>query len=471
MSKPLTKAQREVLIKKILKAINAEGFSIQGFAINNHASKDTIRRLIRRSPKLEKAYQKYSTQRKEKARCSSKQNQPPPYRGEEVIKDFKEKTGCVTTRSLNIKTVEELLKTAKINMEMWEVDRSIINSWEVTVGGRNTGTGQCETLTNFQVKVWLKRTSQAVSGLDWLYQKIKLASPIVPLLKRKMHDDAKMSNKNRELEISLMDIHLGMRTFKPESEQDWNVDIAEQMTLEILEDLIRLTSKFGPFERIIFPMGNDFLHTDNCYNTTTAGTFQPEGDAWKRNFLRGELLGFAIVERLMKVAPVKVIVVPGNHAQHSEIALGRILAAKYSNNRNFEIDAFDIDASMSPFKFHNFGVNLIGFEHGHSIRQQLRLAALMANETRLNDVWGRSRYCEWHLGDQHRKGSGKPFQMEELGVSIEFLPGLVPPNEWHKLHAFCWQKRAGMAFVWDKTAGPIARLQVNVDNYSNQIMR
>lgn len=61
--------------------------------------------------------------------------------------------------------------------------------------------------------------------------------------------------------------------------------------------------------------------------------------------------------------------------------------------------------------------------------------------------------------------------MAEQGVGVEFLPSLVPANEWHKVHAFSWQKRIGMAFVWDKTAGPVARLQTNIDSYTNEIMR
>ena len=105
---------------------------------------------------------------------------------------------------------------------------------------------------------------------------------------------------------------------------------------------------------------------------------------------------------------------------------------------------------------------------GHSIKP-IRLAALMANETRL-DGWAEARYCEWHCGDQHRKGTMKPNVFEEQGVSVEFLPGLTPPNEWHRIKSFNWQKRGAMAFVYDHDEGPIARLQVNIDNYTGYFM-
>jgi len=467
MGRNLTNKQKVALRKNIRKEIREETFSQQGFALRYKLGYHTVRRLISQDPKLNKLYKTYrEKQRVEKntnKKCSSKTKE---YKGQEVEKDFKEKTGTVTTRSLDIKTVEELLKVAEVDTDIWEVDRSLINSWEVTVGGRNTGSGDCETYTNYQVKVWLKRISPAVDALKTLYEKIKSCSPIVPVIKRPMADAARKEYKvARELEISLFDLHLGLRCFKGMADIDWSPDAAEKMTMEILDDLLILTASFGPFEKIVFPMGNDFLHSDNVYNTTTSFTSQPEADAWQNTFLRGELLGIAIIERMKKSAPVKIITVPGNHARHSEIALGRIFNAYYHNDKNVEIDA-----GSSPYKFHNFGVNLLGFEHGHSIRQQVRLAALMANETRLNG-WKEARYCEFHCGDQHRKGSGKPHMFEEQGVSIEFLPGLTPPNEWHRLHSYNWQKRAGMAFIWDYTAGCVARFQRNIDNYTGKIMR
>lgn len=467
----LSESRKKEIIKRIRRAIKKGSFTVNSFADINGIDRRTVNHIISADDKLRKEYLtyqnsqevKYQTERKNKVKCSSKQNTKGKPFVEEVSKDVSEKTCVITTKSLNIKTVAEALKIAEVDLDVWEVDRHLINSWEVTVGARNAGTNQCETFTNFQVKIWLKRKSQDVLALEELYEKIKVASPIVPIIKIPLRQQE--NGHNRELEISLADIHLGLRCFKPAADIDWTPEEAEIMTMAMLEELLASSKRFGPFEKIIFPMGHDFLHSDNVYNTTTAGTSQPEADAWQATFLRGERLGLAIVERMKEEAPVKVISIPGNHSRHSEIALGRILKAYYHNDENIEVDA-----SISPFKFHLYGVNLIGFEHGHSIRQTVRLAALMANECRL-DGWQQARYCEFHLGDQHRKGSGRPSMFEEQGVSVEFLPGLTPPNEWHRIHSYNWQKRAGMAFIWDKTAGPICRFQVNVDNYTGKIMK
>lgn len=459
MSK-LRKNYKAKIKADIVKAIKAGTFTQKSFATKYGCCVNTIRRIISADAKLEADYQTFKE-------FTTSNSAPPgaskqPFNKREVEQDVKGNNQTITVRSLDIKDVDTALKIAKVDMKVWEVERQIINFWEVTIGGKSSGTGNSETYTNCQIKVWLKRMAPTVKALDDLYEKIKSVSYKVPIIKR---TELAKSKRKRELEISLVDIHLGLRCFKGAADIDWDPSSAEAMTMAILDELLIMSRHFGPYERIVFPLGNDFMHTDNAFGTTTAGTSQPEGDAWKNTYLRGEHLALAIVERMKKEAPVKVISCPGNHAHCSEITLGRLLNAYYHADKNVEVDA-----GMSPFKFHNYGVNLLGFEHGHSIRQQVRLAALMANECRL-DFWQKARYCEWHLGDQHRKASGKPAHFEEQGVSVEFLPGLVPPNEWHKIHSFNWQKRAGMAFVWDKSAGPITRFQVNVDNYSGNIMR
>ena len=92
----------------------------------------------------------------------------------------------------------------------------------------------------------------------------------------------------------------------------------------------------------------------------------------------------------------------------------------------------------------------------------------MAHECR--QWWGQTSYREWHVGDQHRKGSARPSALEEQGVAVEFLPGLTPPNAWHRLRGYNWQQRAGMAFVWDARCGCILRVQANIDSYTGRRM-
>lgn len=306
--------------------------------------------------------------------------------------------------------------------------------------------------------------------IESLLERLANKAPVVPSMHKAPIDD---TAPRRMLEVSIMDPHLGLQCFTPGADANYNLDIAEDLYMWAIKELAILGSAYDGIEEILFPIGNDFLHAEPIVMSkgighgTAGGTAQPEMTAWHETYERGEELLRKAILFLSQIAPVTVLEVPGNHDRYSAFTLARVMNAYFSNN-----DDVTVECDPAPYKFKKFGVNLIGFEHGHSVAQ-IRLAALMANECSSHDPnhprynwWQDSKYREWHLGDQHRKGSAKPSVLEEQGVSVEFLPSLTAPNEWHKLKSFNWQKRGAMGWVWDYNHGPTARLQVNIDSES-----
>lgn len=372
-----------------------------------------------------------------------------------LTKVYKTNSTLVEATSLDITNVDELVEYAKIDLKKWDIIEQRVGTWDVTYKDKD---GKGHRATNYQIKIKLNPKHPKIIGYEDILEQMKDYSFIVP----KITHPKPRQGEERMLEISIFDIHFGMRCYVPGADKSWSIEEARELTLNTLEKIIMASESYAPFDYILFPMGNDFYHCDNVFHTTTAGTGQPEADSWQHVYVEGEKLAIAMVERVKKIAPVKIKMVSGNHARQSEFTLGRFLKAYYHNDSNIEIDA-----SSSPYKFERYGINLIGYEHGHSVKQ-IRLAALMANECR--EDWAKTSYREWHLGDQHRKGSSKPSALEEQGVSVEFLPGLTPPNEWHRLKSFNWQKRGAMGFVWNKDTGPEARLQVNLDSYTGNFM-
>jgi len=362
----------------------------------------------------------------------------------------------------SIQTSDELLASSKVDLNIWEVAEVTINNWEL--GGKINHKGESDERATQrlwkmplrQIKIRLRRKSDERLAIESLIEMVGSKSKQVPLIKRQTIKKAK--DLKRSLEVSIMDPHFGLQCYKPSSDMQWSLEECEDLCMWAIEDLIHKAQHHGPFEEIIFPFGNDYMHHDGMKHETTKGTSQPEGISWSYVYERAEILAINMVERLKREANVKVISIPGNHDHHSSYTLARVLNAYYRNDQNVIVDA-----DSSPYKFHRYGVNLIGFEHGHHI-SNTRLPALMANERPAD--WSQTIYREWHLGDQHRKGSGKPSSMEEQGVSVEYLPALTPPNQWHRLKGFNWQKRGAMAFVWDYHTGPEARLQSNIDTYT-----
>ena len=383
----------------------------------------------------------------------------------EAVKVEGESDGCVLTlRSKTVRTLEGALAEGHVDTDEWEVERWVLNKWDVAASiAKSDGKGgHNEELTAtelWQVKVWFKKRKPVERSLLGILDLIRENSPVALSVKRPAPPKG---SPRRTLEISIMDPHLGLHCFPPAADKAWSLEDCEQVAMWALDGLIAAAASYFPVEQIVFPFGNDFLHADNLWHETTGGTPQPEMDAWHETYMRGERLAIAMVDRMKEIAPVQIYSIPGNHDRQSAFTLGRLLNAYYHRDQNVAVDA-----SPSPYKFHHYGVNLIGFEHGHSV-PTIRLAALMANEA--PEAWAATKggYREWHLGDQHRKGSGKPSVMEEQGVSVEFLPGLTPPNEWHRLKAYNWQKRGAMAWVWDYDLGPIARLQVNLNSFTGK---
>lgn len=330
-----------------------------------------------------------------------------------------------------VKTLDDLCRVAEIDLEIWNVTKWVANTW----AGK------------WQTKAWLARKTHEQSNIEALLDDLRANSPVVP--HRWPGYRQTTSGRVRALEIAIMDPHFGLRAFKGASGDDYDFDSAERIWWSSIEKLLMRARYFGPFDKICFVAGNDFLHADNVFHTTTQGTGQPEMDAWHHTFERGEELLIKTILTLSKEARVDVIMVPGNHARQSEYALGRVLNAYFRNDENVMVDC-----SASPYKFWRFGVNLVGFEHGHSIKAP-RLGSLMANECK--DDWAQTWQREWHCGDQHRESA----VFSDFGVNTKYLPSMVTWNEWHKIKSFSWAHRASLGFVYDEYDGLISTPQVN----------
>ena len=390
---------------------------------------------------------------------------------DEISRDTRMLSGKSTAN-----TLEEFLMINQVDLSIWEVDRHVIRRYETamrepatTVGGAGNNAmivkgeeGSEHTLWTrgskdpiivklSSITVWLKRRAPLVSALESLIADLRDAAPLFQPIKPRVTK----KDQRRMLEICVMDPHIGMLCQRPEGDEDWDMDKAANTIRAAMDDLIERARHYGPFEQVVMPFGNDFIHCDGVFHTTTAGTGQPEAISWLRTYRYACDLAIEMVQRALEVADkVFIYQIPGNHSRQSDFTMSIMLAAYFHHDPRVTVDC-----SSSPYKFHRYGVNLIGYEHGHSVKP-IRLAALMAQMCPRD--WSETFYREFHVGDQHRKGSSKPSMLEEQGVSVEYIPGVVPGNEWHKLKSFNHQKRGAMSFIWNHDTGPEARMQYNI---------
>lgn len=152
-------------------------------------------------------------------------------------------------RSPHIRTLEDLMVYAQVDTRTWEVERHVINRWEVGARGPS---GEILTSPLWQIKVWLRRRL-VEERLEELFQKIlaefRKAAPERPQLPPPTSGEGL-------LELSIMDLHLGKIARGAETRgRDYDATIAERMFWSALEDLLAKSSSLKP-AKILFVVGN-----------------------------------------------------------------------------------------------------------------------------------------------------------------------------------------------------------------------
>jgi hypothetical protein len=356
----------------------------------------------------------------------------------------------ISSRSSRIRSVEDLLLATQTDTStVWEVERHVINKW--SVGARNPVTGEILTEDLFQVKAWLRRRV-AEQRLETLFQqlleKFKAAAPVRPALPRP-------PGRKGMLEVSLMDLHLGKYCWSPETGgRAYEPAETERIFWVALEDLLQKSSAC-PAEKILFVVGNDFFNVDNANNTTHAGTEQSEHGNFSENFILGRDLMIKAIDRLTQVAPVHVLIVPGNHDTTRLWYLGSTLQSWYRNTADVKVDH-----TCTPRKYILYGKNLIGFCHGNLERHE-KLPILMATERPGEWAASAEGSRHWHVGHFHSKKTKVFVAHEDLqAVQVRVLPSLCPPDAWHASMGYSG-KLAAEAYWWDPIAGCVATFTHN----------
>jgi len=280
--------------------------------------------------------------------------------------------------------------------------------------------------------------------LDKVSNFIEKHSPHYPSVKREAKDS------NHLLVINPADIHIGKYANHLETGDGYNVEIACERVLQGLEGLIYKSQGFD-IDRVLFCIGNDVLHIDNVYNTTTAGTNQDVDGKWWEHFEVALALYVKCVEILREIAPVDIIHCMSNHDYQSGFHLAHSLKSWFRNDREI---TFDI--SVAHRKYYKYGKNLIGLEHGDGAKMD-NLPLLMAQES--PDMWSQTKYRYWYLHHLHHKVKHKWRDAKDfIGVTVEYMRSPSGTDSWHSRKGYTGVPKAVEGFLHEKTSGQVARL-------------
>lgn len=350
------------------------------------------------------------------------------------------------TVNQEVRTLEDLIRVCNIDINEWEIERWMCNKWEsfYKIGDGSAGHTN---VPLYQVKAWLKKNRPLINlreTKEAILDELKKFAPKYPKLKR-----AKVAGEYL-LEIDIPDLHFGKLAWAEESGQDYDIKIAQDAATKTIESLIN-QSKAYKVDRILFPIGNDYFNVNSKLNTTAHNTPQQEDTRWQKTFKAGRLLAIKMIDMLQTVAPVDVLVVPGNHDEERAFYLGDSLESWYHKCENV-----NVDNRAQKRKYYRYGKNLIGLTHGY-YEKLADLPMIMAHEQKAN--WAECKFLEWQTGDKHHKKEIKTTlrENEEKGVMIRVLRSLSANDAWHFDKGLINQVRAGEAFIRHKDAGVIAQ--------------
>jgi len=341
------------------------------------------------------------------------------------------------------------------------VDRYTIGSWQVTLKvkkdtGKQDTKGNAiyidvpKTVTMYKIQVWLRK----LHNMEWV-EAIRLLIDDIPKLKT----PKKNFNMNSDylLEVALMDVHFGMLAWGKETGTDYDIDIAEELFLYAVQDLLKKSSGYNP-KRILFPFGNDFLHIDDPTNQTPQNHNLLDVDSRLiKIYQQAKKSVIKAINYCREIAPVDIVWVPGNHDPMTSYYMCDVIDHVFRDDKDVTVD-------LNPRyrKYYPWGDCLIAYTHG--VEEPLRdLPSIVATEEPI--LWGASKYREIHIGHKHKKMQMHWVNVDSMpGTVIRMIPSIAGTDQWHYKKGYIKNYHAAESYLWDSNHGVIGQFTSYVDH-------
>lgn len=260
------------------------------------------------------------------------------------------------------------------------------------------------------------------------------------------------------VEISVPDFHFGQRSWSEETlGEDWNIRIASMLLDMEVDKLIEMVCRtYDNIAKIVFPIGNDFFNVDSPSNTTTKGTPQDEDENYKKTFTMARRLLTKLIDKMNEVAPVEIVIVPGNHDEERSFFMGEVLNAWYRNT-----DYVNIDNKPCAKKYQLYGNTLLGYVHQYKGTQLKELPFEMATDVK--DLFNQAVFYEWHVGHTHAE---KIISVRDCKIIT--LPSLAPESNWSSKSGYK-HLREGQAQAYSLEKGKLATFSAPAEQFADKL--
>lgn len=344
-------------------------------------------------------------------------------------------------------TLDDLLDAAEVNLREWYVSHWKANAWETHF---KLSDDHIDRRTNYQVKANLAPNKPIIEFDALMKEMVEAMNAHSPNYREVTRDPIHIDDEAHVLVVDLFDLHVSMLAWDEETgEASYDSKIAERMVMEAVEKII-YRSKNYPITKIVFPMGNDLLHADRTIGgsggATNAGTPQDVDTRHLKSYRTAMHIIVQVIDLLRLLAPVEVVVVPGNHDKERVQYLGETVSAWY--RRDPEVT---VNNAANLRKYVQFGTTLLGFTHGSEEKLD-KLPLLMAAEQPA--AWARAEHKTFHTGHLHVRKTGLTWTTDTFqGVEVRIIPSLVPPDAWHASKGFVGGGRSAEAHIYGAESG------------------
>lgn len=360
-----------------------------------------------------------------------------------VKKHFTDKGLNLEVNSYCITDLDEAIAVSKIDLTKYRVKDPEFNSWGVTMKGPD-GEPVYRTNYQFKIKFELIKPEPIYEGLKAFIQKSKPIKKVVfkPLTKAG-------PNKNVAAEIAPFDMHFGKFAWHQETlSGNMDLAIAKRVFMESCLDNLAKIARWNP-QRIYLILGQDLLHYENIWAKTPMSGHILDSDGRLPKVVETCMdCTMELTDACLQVAPeLRIKRVSGNHDIHAAMFLARELAQRYRNNPQVVVDN---DESVKKAEL--WGKLLVAWTHDASGRKE----KVSFNELPLiwPDLWGKSRWREWHVGHKHKAEATQSKPMQTLGgVLIRQLAALSNIDRWHMEFGFTDAVPCCESFIWHKEKG------------------
>lgn len=350
------------------------------------------------------------------------------------------------------RTLEELLQACKVDLNIWEVEKYVVNKWEMGRSNKQVNltwsNGKAEGFVQdnggirkaplWQVKAWLRRKVEASTLNQMLEHFAAQAAQHAP--QRFVYTTPKATKADSCYVLNIQDLHLAKLAWSQETgHSDWDIKIAEEAYRNSVAELMSKVPQ-ERVEEVVLIIGSDMLQVDNDKSTTTAGTYVDSDTRLMKAYDVACKMLIETIESIASSFKVKCVVFGGNHDRNIALFLGKYIEAWFRNHPNVSIDS-----SPRSRKYHGYGSTLIAFDHGDEVKaKDLPLLIMRENQRTIHQY----RHIECLVGHLHTEQSD-----DYQGIVVRVAPALCSPDRWHAGKGFVGNVRRSQGLLYQRERG------------------